>query len=252
MKKTTEKRIEEINKYLIINQKATTNELSKLMGVSPEMIRRDLAYLEEKGSIIRVHGGAMARGNISNVPFSARKYENKNAKESLCRRAIDYIKNDDVVFIDPSTTALQLGRLIVLKKNITLVTNCLELVNIASKSEHKIILLGGEYSKSGDRTVGFFPVNTVKKMMFDVAFLGSDGCKGTDGPGTISENEVFLNEEVLSRSRKKVLMIDSSKFERNSNFVYAKFEDFDVLITDKLSDEIRGKINIPIIEEVEK
>ena len=250
MKKTTEKRLEEITNYLILNQKVSTKELSELTNVSPEMIRRDLAVLEEKGLIIRTHGGAIVRENTMDIPFSARKYENKKIKDELCRHAIDYVKNGDVVFIDPSTTSLQLGRLLKLRKNITLVTNCLELLNVASDTGHKIIFLGGEYSKSGDRTIGLFALYSLRKIQFDIAFFGTDGCMNMDGPGTIAEEEILINEEVLKRSKTNVLMMDSSKLKRTAKFVYADFSQFDILVIDEIDDETRNKINIKTIDVI--
>lgn len=249
MKRTTKKRIESIYNYIIEHQKVTTKELADIEGVSPEMIRRDLAVLEEKGSIFRVHGGAEIINDKDSAPFKARVYENKFIKDELCRRAVKYINDGDTVFIDASSTALQLGRMIRIKKNITLVTNCIETMKIACDNVQKVILVGGEYSKSGDRTIGYFASRVIDRMMFDIAFLGTDGCKDVDGPGTLTEDDIQISEWVLKHSRKKVLMMDSTKFSKTPPYIYANFEDFDILITDKL-DCNRQEIRIPIIEEL--
>ena len=61
MKKTAEKRLTAIQKYLLDHGKATVKELSSILQVTPEMIRKDLSFLEEKGFLFRTHGGAMLR-----------------------------------------------------------------------------------------------------------------------------------------------------------------------------------------------
>lgn len=250
MKKTTIKRLDEINKYLLVNQHATTKELADLTGVSQEMIRKDLSVLEEKGNIKRYHGGASILSEEQTVPFSARIYKNKHLKDEVCSVAIDYIKDGDFIFIDPSTTALQLGRLLKMKKNVTVVTNCIEFLNFFDvNSSNKVVLLGGEYSKSGDRTLGFITVDAIKKFHFDVAFFGSDGLKNMLGPGTISETEMSINESVLKRSEKNILLIDSSKFNKKSNYVYGSYDMFDVLITDKFPSEYKDIVMIKTIIE---
>lgn len=253
MKKTTEKRLDEINKYLLVNQHATTKQLAELTGVSPEMIRKDLAILEEKGNIKRHHGGASLLSEEQIVPFSARIYKNKQLKDEICSIAIDYINDGDFVFIDPSTTALQLGCLIKMRKNVTVVTNCIEFLKFFDvNSSNKVILLGGEYSKSGDRTLGFITVDAIKKLHFDIAFFGSDGLKNMLGPGTISETEMSINESVLKRSEKNILLIDSSKFSKKSNYVYGSYDMFDVLITDKFPEEYKDVVTIKTIVETGK
>lgn len=249
MKKTTKKRIEEIYNYILLNQRVSTAELAKLVEVSPEMIRKDLAVLEASGSITRVHGGAILRTTENGAPFSARKYENKLIKDELCQRAIQYVKDGDVIFIDASSTALQLGRLIKLRKDIVVVTNCLEIVKLASDSDNKISLIGGTFSKSGDRTIGAFAVDMIRRFTFDVAFIGTDGVKDMDGPGTFSEEDIGISDAVIKRSKKNVLMMDATKFKKTAPYTFTTFDQFDVLITDEM-DWSRKDINIQTIDEI--
>lgn len=244
MKKTTKKRIEDIYNYILKHERASTIELAKLEQVSPEMIRRYLDLLEERGSIVRIHGGACIRKNEDTPPFSARVYENKNIKDELCYKALEFINDGDVIFIDASTTSLQLGRLVKEKNNLTIVTNCIETLKLAaSSSDHKIILVGGEYSKSGDRLIGYFSLEIVRRLTFDISFLGTDGCKGLEGPGTYSEEDIAISQEVIRHSKKSVLMMDSSKFQRTPPYLYANFSELDILITDKMDQNLK---DIPI------
>ena len=243
MKKSTQKRLNDITEYLILKQKATTKELSELTGVSPEMIRKDLETLEQHGSgIVRFHGGAEMKGD-NVLPYSARRYQNKLVKDQICRKALDYVNDGDVVFIDPSTTALQLGKLLRMKKNITIVTNCVELVMVASDNDHKIILLGGEYSRAGNRTLGVFVVDMLEKMRINVAFFGSDGLYHMDGAGTTNEDELMINDSVMKHSASNILLVDSTKFNKESRYTYARYSEFDVVITDYFPDSYREIID---------
>ena len=242
MKKSTQKRLNDITEYLILKQKATTKELAELTGVSPEMIRKDLETLEQHGSgIVRYHGGAEMKGdNI--LPYSARRYQNKQVKDQICRKALDYVNDGDVVFIDPSTTALQLGKLLKLRKNITIVTNCIELVMVANDNDHKIILLGGEYSRAGNRTLGVFVVDTLEKMRINVAFFGSDGLYQMNGAGTTNEDELLINDSVMRHSEANILLVDSTKFGKSSRYTYAHFSQFSAVITDAYPEKYRDII----------
>lgn len=252
MKKTTEKRLEEIKKIVLTKKEVKTNYLAKETGVSNEMIRKDLDYLEKEGFIIRIHGGAKLLEENKENNYIKRLVENKHVKDEICCKAIDYINDGDVVFIDASTTAHQLGFLLKMKKDITIVTNCLELTKAALDSGHKIILLGGQLYTPERRTFGLFAQLSLKKMHFDVAIFGSDGVKGSLGPGTDNDSEVIINEMVIDRANKKILLIDSSKFNTYAKYTYANFNDFDVLITDKFPKDYEEIINIKNIIETDK
>lgn len=250
MKKTAEKRLTAIQKYLLDHGKATVKELSSILQVTPEMIRKDLSFLEEKGFLFRTHGGAMLRNSNIDVPISIRCKEKINLKKLLCSKAIDLIHDEDCVFVDPSSTLLHLGNLIRLRKNLTIVTNCFDFLNTARNSNQTIFFLGGKYSLTGNRTEGQFQLSMIEKFRFDIAFFGSDGVMGLDGPGTQSNDAIFLNEAVLANSKTKVLVLDSSKFTLSSRYRYAKFTDFDVLITDHLPNELHQTIPIETIYEL--
>lgn len=251
MKKSVEKRITAIQKYLLDKEKASVKELSVLLQVTPEMIRKDLSFLEEKGFLFRTHGGAVLRNSNIDIPLSIRSKEKIELKKQLCSRAIDLIHDEDCIFVDPSSTLLHLGNLIRLRKNLTVVTNCFDFLNTARDSNQTIFFLGGKYSATGNRSEGQFQLSMVEKFRFDISFFGSDGVLNMDGPGTQSNDAIFLNETVLANSKKKVLVLDSSKFQLSSRYQYADYSDFDVLITDTLPSQLRARIPIETILTLE-
>lgn len=249
MRKTTEKRINYIQTYLTEYKKATVKELAAFLNVTPEMIRKDLTFLEEKGFLFRTHGGATLRESNIDVPLHIRSQEKIEVKRKLCYQVLSYIKNDFVVFVDPSSTYLPLGQLLIKRKNLIIVTNCFDFMNFSKDINHDIYFLGGKYSKSGNRTKGQFQMQMIKKFQFDVALFGLDGFISNDGVGTQSQDALFLNEEVMKRSKKNILVMDSSKFEKTARYCYAQLQEFDVFITDSIPNKWRG--NIPIKEIIE-
>lgn len=251
MKKTTEARLNLIQKYLLDHERASVTELSKLLKVTPEMTRKYLSFLEEKRFLFRTHGGAILRNSNVDVPLSVRSKEKVDLKKILCNFAIDFINDDDMVFFDPSSTLLHLGKLIRLKKNLAIVTNCFDFLDSAKETSHSFYFLGGGYSKTGNRTKGQFQLNMIKAFSFDVTFFGADGIAG-NGIGSQSEDAVFLNTEILSRSKKNILVFDSSKFDTSCRYQYADFSDFDIFITDLIPEKYRDIITTETIIETSK
>ena len=252
MRKTTEMRIDAIQAYLLEHKKVKVNELSSMLGVTPEMIRKDLSFLEEKGFLFRTHGGAVVRDSNVDIPIAVRSKEKVDTKKRLCHASIQFINNDDVVFIDPSSTHLYLGQLVQLKKNLVIVTNCFDFMDNAKNSSHDMYFLGGKYSKTGNRTEGQFQLNMINRFSYDVALFGLDGFTSGDGVGTNSMDAVFLNMDVIARSKKNILVMDSSKFDISARYSYADLSQFDVLITDVVPEEWRNKIPCKKVIEIDK
>ena len=117
---------------------------------------------------------------------------------------INFIHDDDVVFVDPSSTALPLGKLFSFRKNLLIITNCFEMMNELKESRNEVVFLGGKYSRSGNRTEGQFVSDMASRFLMMLRFWNGC-CLGFDGPGTQTEDAMFLNEIILRRSKCKIL-----------------------------------------------
>lgn len=250
MQKKVERRQDEITQLVSQKKQVSVEELSLQLHVTLETIRRDLTTLEDKGILYRTHGGAVVRDTYWEVPMEYRLQERYDVKRAICSEVLRHIRNESSIFVDPSSTVLPLARLLRFRKNVLIVTNCLEFAEAAHISKNKIILLGGTYVHSGRRTEGPFACDMLQKLMLDVAILGMDGCVGMDGPGTLQENEIALNRQVIERSQTKILIGIAEKFERKAKFQYAKFKEFDWIVLDHLPEKYQDMIPSEKLKEI--
>ena len=98
-------REKEILKLLLANKRVTVDELSQRLFTSESSVRRDLARLEKQHLIKRVHGGAVLEENsISTlkIPFVIRELEQSDEKIKIAKRAISYVNDYDIIFLDAS------------------------------------------------------------------------------------------------------------------------------------------------------
>ena len=95
----------------------TYRELEAMLDASPATIRRDLARLEDRGQIVRVHGGAKlpgdgARGSVlqlAGTPFDQSINRNMAAKRAIGAAAAALCEPGEGVMIDGGTTTLQMA-----------------------------------------------------------------------------------------------------------------------------------------------
>ena len=119
--------------------------LSAEYEVSEETIRRDLEWLEKEGIAVRIYGGAVLAGNDRiSPPYSIRKNTNVEPKVAIARLLSLVLKDGDTLMVDESSTAAYAIRAIRHLKNITLITNSLELLReLTGQDSWHVISTGG-------------------------------------------------------------------------------------------------------------
>jgi DeoR/GlpR family transcriptional regulator of sugar metabolism len=74
-------RQKEIIRLLQSNVSVETNKLSEMFGVSPVTIRRDFDFLEQKGLITTIYGGAIINRTMSDPFFTEEDIKQKRLDE---------------------------------------------------------------------------------------------------------------------------------------------------------------------------
>ncbi len=249
MRKENAIRREEITKDILACEAVKVNELALQYRVTKETIRNDLNFMEQKGLVYRTHGGAVLKSTGTEVPMEVRQQEQNAAKRKIALQAINYIEDHMVIYIDPSSTALPLGRLLRMKKDLTVFTNSYELIPYLENGNHRIILVGGEYWNQGKRTIGSYVTDMLRDVYFDIVVLGMEGCKDMTGPGVNVLDGLAVNKCVISKAKKVMLLADNTKFERTATYEYCDFSQLTYMITDQINERIRNQVgNITLIE----
>ena len=112
---------EEVNKYGSIRIADTAQKLN----VTRETIRHDIAELDKKGVIQSIRGGAVNPYGLENTRFGQRQTLHLAEKQEIAKKALQFIRNNDHIFLDSGTTSWQLAEAIKHSKieRLTVVTN---------------------------------------------------------------------------------------------------------------------------------
>ncbi len=229
-----EERQEKILQILEEENYITASKLAKTLYVSLPTIRRDLAELAQKELILRNHGGAKKLDSEKVVmPFEFRKTINYKEKRKLCEKACSLIKDDYIIFIDASTTALQMSEFLRPNSQITVVTNSMLVSTLLTKKGIKNYLTGGELQQNSMCYAGVFAENFIRQFNFNLAFFSCHGVSANNNIVDTSLLETSLRKTMLLQADKSVFLCDSSKFDLNAPYNLAKLSEIDVIITDK-------------------
>ena len=116
-----------------------------------ETVRRDLEYLEERGSLARVYGGAVLPQPKAIEPeYEKREVKNLEEKKAIGEKALELVRDNDIIAIDIGTTTLEFARVLVGKRKLTVITNSMKIAMVLSADPNiRVIMLGGEV-RSGE------------------------------------------------------------------------------------------------------
>ena len=167
-----EERYDKILALLEEEQYISAARLSQTLYVSLPTIRRDLSELQRRKQIIRSHGGAKKiQAEHIVTPLNFRKTVRANEKRALCRAAANLVNDNDIIFIDSSTTTLQMGEFLGEKKGITVITNGIPLATLLVKKGVKTYCTGGEIFETSLAHFGCFAEEFVQRFNIDTFFF---------------------------------------------------------------------------------
>ena len=216
-------------------RRVVVSELSILFDVSEETIRRDLEKLENEGYAIKSYGGAVLNENANlDLPFNIRKNKNVVGKQKIAELLSDIIHDGDYLFLDASSTAVAIAKAIKHKKDITIITNSLEIaIELLEVPDCKVISTGGEIVSTAFGLVGHVTDKTIRSYYVDKAIVSSKGFELDKGFTDSDERHANNKRSMLESAKMKILAIDSSKFDRVAFAKIGDLRDVTMIVTDE-------------------
>lgn len=210
-------------------------DLSRTYHVSEETIRRDLEKLEKDGFCVKSYGGAVFNENLSlDLPFHVRKNKFVVEKQRMAEVAASLIGEGESLFLDASTTAVYVARALKPLSQLTVVTNSVEiLLELSDRPDWKVVGTGGELKNGYRAMLGTRAIEVIRSYYVDTALFS---CKALSRErGMCESQEEFLapKKAMISCSKRRILMADSSKFDQTGLAVNPSFQELDILVTDK-------------------
>jgi DeoR/GlpR family transcriptional regulator of sugar metabolism len=230
-----ERRREQILTYLSAHDHSSVSDLSQVLGVSEVTVRKDLDQLEAQGSLTRVHGGAVVsgRGRLE-LYFAEREQQHLDEKRRIAHAAATLIQSGQRIFLDASTTALQVARLIKDREDLIVVTNGLyTALELNFSAGITTIVVGGTMRRRSSSLVGNLNINSMQRLRVDIGLFGARGTTARDGLMEADLDEAQLKQQIVSASSLVVGIVDSSKFGARSFSAFALPHEIDRIITDE-------------------
>ena len=216
----------------------TVNDLCARFNVSPATIRNDLRNLENRSMIKRTHGGAISTTKmVYELSTVQKEVQCINEKRAIAQAAMEFIQEGDAIALDSGTTTFELARLLTNVKNLTVVTNDLQIASwLEQNTSVNIMLAGGQVRRNFRCTTGQTALEMLSMLHVDKAFIAVNGISIKSGLTTPAMDMAGIKKQMIYSADNVILLADSSKIGRTAFVTYAPVSALDVIITDENAD----------------
>lgn len=220
--------------------RVAVRDLAERFGTTSETARRDLAALERRGIVRRVHGGAVSpdRASLVEEGVAERAGRAVDAKRMIGARAAQAIPEgfDGSMLLDAGTTTGALIAPLVDRlagARVEIVTNAVaHAAALAGRAGLGLSVVGGRVRSVTGAAVGSGAVRALEQMRPDVAFVGANGVSASFGLSTPDPEEAAVKRAMVRSARRVVVLADATKFDVESLHAFASLDEIDVLVTD--------------------
>ena len=227
--------------YLKQKKYCSIQELTEHFKVSGATMYRDIAELAARDVVQRVHGGIAlqertgSKNLSSGSPFQERLNWNRAKKEAIALQALKRIGENDILFLDSSTTVYYLALLLEKSSfsNLTIITNSVTIIQEFHRfpSHYVRIGLGGSYDVQLNSFLGQATLRELEFLEISKAFVSAFGVSD-DKITTNHEYHASLLMKVIDRAEEKYLLADRSKFNRSGLFRISPCRAFNEILSD--------------------
>lgn len=222
--------------------RVSVEDAAAKLSVSQATIRRDFDQLAQQQMITRTRGGAVANGVSYDLPLRYKTAKHSAEKQRIGAAAAALVSPGMVVGLNGGTTTTEVARALAVRPDLaggvdgaqlTVVTNALNIANeLLVRSRMKIVVTGGVVRPQSFELVGPLGGGILREVTLDIVLLGVDALDVQLGAAAHHEGEAAMNNLMVARARRVVIITDSSKLGGHAFARICPVERIDTLVTD--------------------
>ena len=227
-----EERLQIILKMLETDQRVSSGQLSEILNVSDDTIRRDLNELAENGLLKKVHGGAIPK---SPSPYKLTERINILHEEKivLAQKAQQFFKDGQVIILDNGSTNMEVARLMPAELKATVFTSSIPIAQILCEHPNiELFMLGGKVFKDAQNTYGTEFMELLSKIRADIFLLGVCGMHHNIGVTMPDWGESVVKRKMVEISEKVIALVTADKLNTAESYVVCSYQQIDVMLVD--------------------
>jgi len=209
-------------------------DLSSLLGVSDQTVRRIVKPMVAAGAVRKVHGAIVSVENPSDPPFLARMALNKAEKIAIADRVANLVSNGAALAIDTGSTSGYVAQALRRFQDLTIVTNSAFIAStLAMVPGNRVFMAGTQLRSHDGAAFDRAAFDVIATLHVDYAILSASAVHPQRGFLVQEQCEADISKAMMDIADRRVMAVDRSKFgARRSMIRLPKLRDGDILVTD--------------------
>lgn len=208
-------------------------ELTEILDISMETLRRDIQVLVKQGIVEKFYGGIKeVKQPLTETIIEQRMVSQLDEKVAIARACAELIQEGDCIFLDSGSSTYQISKFIQNKKNLTVITNSLPIAMELLHTSVEIILLGGKVRHSEKSILAYDFLLQYNLLNISKAFICTSGISLKNGLSDYSFEEVITRRNIINIAQTIYVVADHTKFERDVAVKVCPLSDVNYFITD--------------------
>ena len=230
----TPERQKKILSLLTKQGRLSVSEIVAHFEISEATARRDLETLATQGKAQRVHGGVIAVEQAPpELPILQREGEQADEKTSIGRAAAELIADGETIFLGSGTTILEAAKHLRERKNLTVITNSLPVLNaLVGIKDITVVSLGGQLRESELSFIGHITEQALAELRVDKVIMGARGISLEHGLTNDYLPETLTDRAILKIGRTVIIAADHTKINRVATAMLAPLNAMHIFVTD--------------------
>lgn len=222
-----------------LHNKVLSNTLSMQIDVSEDTIRRDLQELDEKGKLIKVHGGALSHA-FHDITYPSKHVYSKDNKRIIGEKAAALIKDGMFVLTGGGTTIIEMARCLPVNLSATFISGSIPaIVEYMHHPLIEVIVIGDKLSRNSKITLGADAISRIKSLKPDLCFLGINAIDIQHGITDSDWDVAQLKQTMIEASKKVVCLSIAEKINTVQPIRVCDLNKVDILITEMPKEDTR-------------
>ncbi len=209
MSKYTQK----IESAIALRGTMTVAEMSVLLGVSDQTVRRIIKPLVDAGKVQKTHGAIQSVENPMTAPFQTRMQHNRAAKAAVAAAVANMIDDGQSLAIDTGSTAGFVAQALQVRRNLTIVTNSAYVAStLAMMPGNRVFMAGTQLRDHDGAAFDRNAFDVIERMAVNTSILTAAQVHPKRGVLVHEQCEADIANAMAVISERSIFAVDQSKF----------------------------------------
>jgi DeoR family glycerol-3-phosphate regulon repressor len=203
----------QIENAVALRGSISVGELSDLLGVSDQTIRRVIKPLVDAGKVRKVHGAIVAVAKPVDAPYHARMQLMRQEKTAIATMVASMVQDGESLAIDTGSTSGFIAQALQIRRNLTVVTNSTFVAStLATVPGNKVYMAGSQLRDHDGAAYDRQAFATIERMRVGRCILSASAVDPRRGFLAFEQCEADIADAMQAIAEGTIMAVDHSKF----------------------------------------